>query len=177
MPRLIPSERGHLSEAGWTAEPFLEGQSIDPERMAALAPIVTRFQRLSHTLPQRPGFVSAREFRHKTKGGDIDLGAMPDGVAAACRAAFAALDDRTAIIHSDLTPSNILITPDGHIALIDWDEARRDHPAFDLAQLGQMTEVDTRTRLAWEVACCWKTEPERARALAAHLEPKRTQHG
>lgn len=170
VPRLIPSDRGHLSEAGWTAEPFLEGPPLDPKRMATLAPKIDRFQKLAAPLPQRPGFLSAREFLHKTKGGDIDLAAMPDALSAACRTAFAALDDRTTIIHGDLTPSNVLIAPDGRITLIDWDEARRDHPTFDLAAFGQTAKTEARARLAWEIACCWKTEPERARDLASrHL--------
>ena len=107
VPRLIPSDRGHLSEAGWTAEPFLEGQPTGPERLRKLGQRIARFQTLSAPLPQRPGFVSAREFLHTTKGGDIDLTAMPNKLANACRTAMAALDDRTAIIHSDLTPPNV----------------------------------------------------------------------
>ena len=35
-----------------------------------------------------------------------------DLAAAAITTALAALDDRTTIIHSDLAPSNVLMTPD-----------------------------------------------------------------
>ncbi len=175
VPRLIPSDRGNLSEAGWTAEPFLNGVPADPDRIRKLGPDIKQFQKHTHRIPQRPGFVSAHEFLHTTKGGDIDLTVVPDTLADAITAALAALDDRTAIIHSDLTPSNVLITPEGRTALIDWDEARRDHPAFDLAQFGAVTDVEARAALAWEIACCWKTEPERARDLAERLQKDHVQ--
>ena len=59
VPRLIPSDLGHIMEAGWTAEPFLDGAPVTADQMQDLAPLILRFQVLADPLPQRPGFVSA----------------------------------------------------------------------------------------------------------------------
>ncbi|MEM7718338.1 MAG: phosphotransferase [Pseudomonadota bacterium] len=170
VPRLIRSQQGALSEAGWTAEPFLEGQVIPEEDIGRLKPLMERFHKLSNRLAQRPGYLSAYDLLKANAGGDVDFTEMPTSVVSACRAAFAALDTpEMTVIHGDLNTSNVLQVNLGGIALLDWDEARRDHPAFDMAQLSPATQKEALACLAWEVACCWSKEPDRARNLAAEL--------
>lgn len=43
-------------------------------------------------------------------------------------------------VHGDLGVGNVLLT-DEHVALIDWDEARLDVPAFDFAHLPTDVEI------------------------------------
>lgn len=159
-----------MSERGWTAEPFIDGTPCVPAACTTLQAAIERFHDAVRPCPQRPGFLSSRDLIRQTAGGDIDLAVMPPALAETCRAAFSRLGAGTeSIVHGDLTTSNILRCPDGRFALLDWDEARRDRPAFDLAQLREPDADEARAALAWEVACCWTREPVRARALAKKL--------
>ncbi|WP_164738268.1 phosphotransferase [Frigidibacter oleivorans] len=169
-PGLIASAAGHLRVEGWTCEPWLPGVPAEAADLARIAPLVDRFHRNARPLPQRPGFVAAAEAGPRTAAGDLDLPAMPGDLAAACLRAWAPLAGQPmTALHGDLGPGNILMTVDGP-ALIDWDEARRDAPLFDLAALMQADDaVAARACLAWEVAVCWHVEPARARRLARGL--------
>ncbi len=63
---------------------------------------------------------------------------------------------------------------------MDWDEARVDVPAFDLAALPDDALADPstsgdrqllrRAALAWEVATCWTVEPDYARRCLRQLQ-------
>jgi len=46
-----------------------------------------------------------------------------------------AMQDTTAIVHGDLIPLNILFGLDGDCTLLDWELARIDHPAWDVASI------------------------------------------
>ena len=100
---------------------------------------------------------------------------MPEPLAASCRAAWAPLvGRRQTAIHGDLHSANLMLDTEGRPVLIDWDEARRDSPLFDLASIatGPASPVLARARLAWEVAAGWRTEPTYAKALATRLLEK-----
>ncbi|MCX8509109.1 MAG: phosphotransferase [Rhodobacteraceae bacterium] len=85
-------------------------------------------------------------------------------------AAFAAIADLPrAAIHGDLSHANMIRTGMGRVALIDWDEARLDACAFDLAGFAPVPDPFPRAHLAWEIASGWATEPGHARALAARM--------
>ncbi|MFL4470719.1 phosphotransferase enzyme family protein [Tateyamaria armeniaca] len=158
-PRLIPSLSGTLCVEGWTCEPFCEGTETPPDDIAGQ---VAALHKRGHDLPQRPGFASARDLVSADRGGDIDLAEMPRDLVKALRAQWAQLERPETAIHADLNPTNILRDADGRVTLVDWDEARRDVALFDLA------DPSHPARRAWEIACCWQIEPERARHLA-HL--------
>ena len=109
----------------------------------------------------------------RDRGGDVDLTAMPPALVARLRGAWASLPaGDEAAIHGDLHAGNLIWANTGP-ALIDWDEARRDLPAFDLMGGGPADPppdpVLARAHLAWEVAVCWAREPARARHLATRL--------
>jgi aminoglycoside phosphotransferase (APT) family kinase protein len=78
------------------------------------------------------------------------------------------------VVHGDLSLSNLLVTPEGRVALLDWDETKVDVSLFDEAALPDYEEGPGRIRgqralLAWEVAVSWHVEPEYAGRLAAEL--------
>lgn len=168
VPALLRSADGALSAQGLTLEPFIDGRPAQQANMAALLPRLQALHRTTITLPQRPGFASARELISAGGGGDIDMGLLPPDLAQACRAAWMRLTGAECAIHGDLSPANVLLTPEGP-ALLDWDEARRDLPIFDTMACRSPSPAQARAHLAWEVATCWQHEPDRARALACDL--------
>ncbi|MEM9475484.1 MAG: phosphotransferase [Pseudomonadota bacterium] len=169
VPSYLPSLDGALVEDGWTCEPLIEGRSFAPGDMPKMAPMLAAFHRATASMGQRPGLRSSGDLLSERAGGDVDLGAMPDAVVLACRAAWANVaGSPEAVVHGDLTPAN-LIWSDAGPALLDWDECRRDLTLFDRVQVRGGTAEDERAVLAWEVACCWTREPARARRLAATL--------
>ncbi|WP_108259619.1 M20/M25/M40 family metallo-hydrolase [Mangrovicoccus ximenensis] len=162
---------GRASHAG---SAFADGRSAISElarvilRLDALTDLaVEALHAACRTLPQRPGFASARELLTLDDGGDLHLAALPADVAETIRDAWHALTHRReTVIHGDLTPGNLLACPDGRTALIDWDESRRDLALFDLGQIGPVDSREWRAILAWEVACSWAEHPAHAaRAL------------
>ncbi|MDP3341050.1 phosphotransferase enzyme family protein [Frigidibacter sp.] len=170
VPRLIASGQGRLIEDGWTCEPFLEGRPFAPADLAGIAGRIEGMHRRTAAMPQRPGFVGAVDLAGGAEaGGDVDLRAMPVPLADACQAAWGALRGLTrAGIHGDLGPGNLLWSASGQPALLDWDEARVDAVLFDTGQCGADVPAPiSRALLAWEIACCWQVEPERATGLAA----------
>lgn len=167
VPELLESEDGNLVESGWTCEQYVRGEQIHACEKAALRPYLASFHSATSSIPQRPGFRSSVELLALPSGGDVDLDAMPRELVKKCRQAWAAVSNRqTAVIHGDLNSANIIKTKDGGIALIDWDECRRDLTLFDLGVVSDDDDGAKRARLAWEIACSWLVEPGRAQNLA-----------
>lgn len=167
MPTPLRSRRGAFVVDGWTCEPFCAGAPTAPK---IIADRVARLHRATINLPQRDGFECARSLLTKESGGDIDLQAMPAGLVAQIRTAWQAVADDTTAVHGDLNPANILTDGKGVTTLIDWDEARRDHPLFDTVTWTEEPSIETRrATLAWEIACSWQTEPSHARDLVPAL--------
>ncbi len=170
VPQMMPSRHGALVDDGWTCETFVAGEPLTAPEMPVIQPLIQRFHDLAAKVAQRPGFRSSRSLLRHRAGGDVDLGAMPPALVQACRAAWRAMPaGPQSIVHGDLNPGNLLRCADGRIALLDWDECRRDLVVFDLGQLRTPDPVEARALLAWEVACSWRIEPNRARRLAQHL--------
>ena len=167
--RPIPSHRGRLVEAGWTCEPALEGAPFRPDDLPRIAPLLSAFLGRTRGLPQRPGFRSTAQLLHVPRGGDVDLTAMPPALVAACRKAWRGISTVPhAAVHGDLGAQNLLWCADDRPVLFDWDEARRDAPLLDLIQVraDRPMRAHDHAHMAWEIACCWRYEPTRARALA-----------
>ncbi|MEL6887926.1 MAG: phosphotransferase [Pseudomonadota bacterium] len=158
-PHPIRAADGHYVVDGWTCEPFVAGQPCDPQALRQLWPRLTGF-------PQRPGFAAAKTLQYLPRGGDVDLSRMPPPLVRALRKAWGALTEQgTCVVHGDLNHSNLIRTAYA-ITVIDWDEARMDHPGFDRAALAHASHIEARAAQAWEIACCWHLEPTRARRLA-----------
>ncbi|NUB43812.1 phosphotransferase [Fertoebacter nigrum] len=151
VPMPCPARDGRLAVAGWTVEPYLAGQSALPAELPALAAPLARFHRRTAGFPQRPGW-------HPP--------GLPQGVGAQVRRVWP--EGRQAVIHGDLHAGNVLRLPCGRLALLDWEEARRDAPAIDRAALAGFAG-QRRLHAAVEVLACWRAEPARARAMARTL--------
>lgn len=125
---------------------------------------------------------------HADHAADVDLTAMPPEAISLVRAHWQTLlaqpvaavsPERQCVVHGDFGPGDVLID-DHDVGIIDWDEARVDVPAFDLAALpedaltAQSRPGDLRllrkSALAWEVATCWTIEPDYARRCLSELQ-------
>ena len=170
VPQQIPTPDGRWSAAGWTCETFVHGVPATEADRAQLHQSLAAFHDTTAQFAQRPGFADTKTLQTATRGGDVDLGNMPAAIVTACRAAWrAAAKGPHCVVHSDLSLGNIIRCADGRLAVIDWDEARRDDAMFDRAVVQPATAKEARAVLAWEVACCWIQEPVRARRLARDL--------
>ncbi len=170
VPPPLLSQNGQLVVNGWTCEPWLEGVPSGADTLRALGPQLSAFHAATRIGSQRPGFLSARDLLWMEQGGDVDLSGMPSDLVSACREAWHPIsEEKQCAIHGDLFAENVLCCPDGRFALIDWDEARRDVPGFDLVHVAQTSASWHRAHLAWEVACSWTVEPDYARQLAEKL--------
>lgn len=169
VPHPIRSQSGQYIEQGWSCEPFIAGQPFPPAEMHRLAAPLRRFQQATHAVQQRPGFLAARDFLHHDRGGDIDLSRIPSDIVFLCRAAWRRIEHRpVCAVHGDLHLSNLLLTANNRIALLDWDECRKDAGVFESFQLGP-AEAGRDVEMAvtaWEIACSWDLEPEYAGRLA-----------
>jgi hypothetical protein len=58
--------------------------------------------------------------------------------------------------------------PDGRLALVDWEEARRDVVGADLGALDNWHGAK-RAHAAVELSACWQREPIRGRSMARLL--------
>ncbi|MGX9356324.1 phosphotransferase family protein [Roseobacteraceae bacterium S113] len=166
-----PTLTGTLAHDGWTMERHVPGRALTAAERTRLRQTLRRLQRSAVDVPQRPGFRSARDLLTETRGGDIDLDPMPEATLRKCRAAWARVPSTpVTLCHGDLNGTNIAVAPWGQFVLYDWDEARVDHPLFDMVAIGALDHrVPRRAALAYEIATCWHLEPERAMSLAQQL--------
>lgn len=173
IPDYVLNDDGEIIHDSVTLETFIAGHHPKTLPIASLTARLQHFHTLCQTLPQRPGFASATELLNQMQGGDVDLTLLPDELVHCCRKAWSHLKHQpTTVIHGDLNPGNVIVTPDNRLALIDWDEARVDSPMFDTIAL-QSAELrnalDYQAQLAFEIASSWQREPEYARSLIPRL--------
>lgn len=172
VPSHLPSSVGALSEDGWICEPFLAGRPATETGRSGLVDVLAATRARTCSLPQRPGFLGARDLLTADAGGDVDIRALPPDLVRQIRSAWAAVAGETsALVHGDLSLANIRVAADGAPILLDWDEARRDAPSFDLAALApDATPAATRALPAWGIAVSWHAEPRYARTLARRFD-------
>ena len=168
VPTVVPALDGSRSVAGWVVQRWLPGRTPHADDWPAVAAELRRLHSLTESWPQRPGFASAADLLTASQGGDVDLSTMPPEAVAMCRSAWRALPPARAVIHGDPGAPNIRITPEG-VGFLDWDEARVDNPALDLADLPGAPAVARRAVDAWEAACSWQLEPAYAQTRLARL--------
>jgi aminoglycoside phosphotransferase (APT) family kinase protein len=172
VPEVIATASGSRRAEHLVVTEFISGRAPVDEDDRRRARYLTRLHELTADSDQRPGFRTARELVTLNSSGDIDLTAMPDDVVEVCRAAWTALPPGPlAVVHGDPRPDNWLVAYDGDPVLVDWDEARVDHPWLDLGALPPqatgLTEKQAHiARLAWcayDVAAQWQRDNEYAR--------------
>lgn len=164
VPVPIPTADGRLFADGLIVMTYVEGAPPETEAdWRRVADVLRQLHRSTQGWPQRPGWRSSLELLHAESGTRIDLGAMPAEAVARCRAAWARFaGHRTCVVHGNPTnPGNVRVTAD-RVALIDWDEARVDVPALDLALPHNAASLDAdaheaaaQASAAWEAAVCW----------------------
>ena len=136
VPDMVAGADGFLVQHGWTCEQFIDGDGLPSRDLADVLPMVRAFHRATRDVAQRPGFLASYDLILMECGGDVDVSGIPADVVALCRAAWASLAERPrGVVHGDLNPTNMIRCFDGRIALVDWDECRRDVVDFDLYPL------------------------------------------
>src|SRR5699024_4522278 len=147
---------------GWHMLTYIPGAVLEAQDDPRLAKALGALHIATMGWPQRPGSLGARDLLTHDQGGDVDLSSMPRQLVDQIRAAWSALPiSDHCVVHGDAGPGNAVITRDGKCALIDFDEARVDNPAFDIGTSPQAQ----RAQLGWEIATCWHLEPLYAQAL------------
>ena len=167
VPAPIPTTDGRLYADGLVVMTYVEGgPPATEDDWRRVADTLRRLHELTREWPQRPGWRSSIDLLHTETGTKIDLTAMPAEAVERCRAAWARLVGReTSVVHGNPdNPGNVRVTAD-RVTLIDWDEARVDVPALDLALPhnaagldGDELDVASHAAAAWEAAVCWKDE-------------------
>ncbi len=145
--------------------------------------VAEELQRLHERFPghrQRPGCCVVTELDPTGRSVDADLSKLPDDVVDDLLAAFASVEGvEVSVIHGDPNPSNIRMTEEGGVALLDWDESRVDLTYHDLSELSvQILDDEEHHRAAclsdaWEAANAWILEPEYAAARLESLRSRR----
>ncbi len=189
VPAVAPAGGGDRAHEGVVVQSFLPGRPPHTtDEWQRVAAAISTVHEVTRSWPQRPGSAGATQLLQATRGADVDLTAMPLDAVALVRACWRALlaqpataasPERQCVVHGDLGPGNVLIDDDG-VGIIDWDEARVDVPAFDLAALPDDALADPSTSgdrqllrtaaLAWEVATWWTVEPDYARRCLRQLQ-------
>jgi len=193
VPTAVPTADGSNHQRGVWVAPFLPGGSPRSSRnWQEVAETVAALHSLTASWPQRPGAASARDLLLVTAGADVNLLAMSAETMALVRASWRALLEQVtpdahgfgeSVVHGDLGPGAVLVDDSGGggVSLIDFDEARVDVAAFDLAGLPRPVRKQSGATaklndgvlelagLAWETATCWVIEPDYARRCLQQL--------
>ena len=155
VPELITAPSGLMIHEGWTIETFLAGSPARHTDLHRIAPQIAAFHRATRTMPPRPDHPPMSQRRLN----------LPRNIARTCQSIFP-LDAQCAI-HGDLHAGNLLRLPNGNLALIDWEECRRDSPLYDYVALVHPAFAPLHT--AYEIAAGWHIEPGYTRKLVHRL--------
>lgn len=161
-PAFLTTSDGRLCAAGWTLETFAAGRAATAAETRALASRLGHLHAATAGIAQRPGHARAAAVARGAASLDGSLAALPAPLARRIGDLLSSATGPASAIHADFTAANLILTATGPV-LIDWDEARADLASFDRDPAGAPH------RRAWEVLCCWQTEPARARRLARDL--------
>jgi len=179
VPLPVAATDGSWSHEGVVVQHWLTGEPPSSDGDWELA--AAELQRLHSScadIAQRPGCVAVPELSARSKSVDADLAAVPRDVAELVLDVFASFADvPTSLIHGDPMGSNIRITTDGEVGLLDWDESRVDLVWHDLSNLGvRVLDEEAHGRAlrlsdAWEAVNAWTCEPSYAQMRLANLRP------
>ena len=168
VPTLVPSSDDRLFVDNTIVMEEIDGVRPPETRWAEIMDAVAKVHPATPDWPQRPGFASSADLLVQDSGGDVDLSVMPGEIVARCRRAWAMLPDMAfTAVHGDPNAGNAIASSSGQLVLIDWDEARVDHPWLELGALGPSRSrlsgkdaaIAYQASVAWEVSTCWTHEP------------------
>jgi aminoglycoside phosphotransferase (APT) family kinase protein len=135
-----------------------------------------RLHDIGGNVAQRPDCCTIVELPSVGRSADAQLTDLPPDIRQTLVEVFESFDDvPVSLIHGDPGPSNIRITDDGRVGLLDWDESRVDVVWHDLSNLGVQVLSDedharaARLSDAWETANAWIAELDYARQRLAQL--------
>jgi len=177
VPLPVSTQDGNWSHAGVVVQHWLDGEppsSDDDWELVAAVP--QRLHSACSDIEQRPGCLAVSALSATSRSVDADLAEVPGDVLDLVLEVFASFDGvPMSLIHGDPTGSNIRITADGEVGLLDWDESRVDLTWHDLSNLGvRVLDEDSHRRAlrlsdAWEAVNAWTCEPDYARTRLANL--------
>ncbi len=177
VPVPLLTDDGRPSDNGLVVQQWINGsEPTSRDDWELVAAELKRLHACFASHRQRPGCQVVTELNRVSRSVDADMSALPDGAASEMLAVFATMSDvATSVVHGDPGPSNLRVTDDGRVGLLDWDESRVDVVHLDLANLGVRVLPDDehqralRCADAWEAANAWTAEPAYARRRFAQL--------
>lgn len=179
VPAIVPALDGRRHVDGLVVMEFVDGHPPGSTReWRAVADYLRRVHALGVGWSQRPGWASSLDLLTREESPVVDLAGMPADSVQRCRRAWRRLAAAgLTVVHGDPNDRNVLITTEG-VVLLDWDEARVDVPALDLAAVpGRACPLRGRDRWAaeqalhsWEAAACWAADPLYARRRLDQVE-------
>ncbi len=177
VPVPVSTATGSYSHEGVVVQYWIDGVPPSSEQEWRL--VAAELQRLHATctdISQRPGCMVVTELDQRSRSVDADMAALPEDIAQLVLEVFASFDDvAVSLIHGDPGRSNIRITDQGEVGLLDWDESRVDVTWHDLSNLGVIvldSEAHRRANQlsdAWEAINAWTAEPDYARVRLQNL--------
>lgn len=183
VPTPLLTDDGSLSVHGVVVQHWIDGR--EPHTDHEWRSVADELQRLHEMFAghrQRPGCTTVTGLDRTGRSVDADVAALPADVADDVLAVFAAFAEvggaDTSVIHGDPGRTNVRITHDGRVGLLDWDESRVDIVDLDLANLAMQVLDDRRHRRAqaladaWETVNAWTVEPDYARRRLAALRAR-----
>lgn len=179
VPRIVPALDGRRHVAGTVVMEFVDGRPpASTGEWRDVADYLRRVHAVGASWSQRPGWASSLDLLTVATSPVVDLGAMPAEAVRRCRRAWRRLAGAAlTVVHGDPNERNVRMTNEG-VVLLDWDEARVDAPALDLAAIpGDACPLDGADRWvaeqalhAWEAAACWAANWPYAQGRLDHVE-------
>jgi aminoglycoside phosphotransferase (APT) family kinase protein len=189
VPRPIETDDGRQSNEGTFVTTFLPGrQPAAKEDWERVLAVLRDLHQFTSGYLQRPGFAASAVLLHESKGGDVDLNFMEDADVDLIRRAWRAVQvGPLSVVHGDPGAPNIVMSEEGGVGLLDWDEARVDVGWFDLAAVPESVDLPTgpavsrqaviTAGVAWEAATSWIAEPDYAQHRMVELRSRQETTG
>jgi Ser/Thr protein kinase RdoA (MazF antagonist) len=177
VPTPLRTADGQLSRNQVVVQRWIDGREPTSEAdWRLVAAELVRLHEVGARWTQRPTCLAVTQLGRMSRSVDADLSVIPEDIVQEILAVFAEFGDvPTSVVHGDPGASNIRITAEGRVGLLDWDESRVDVVFHDLSNLGCQVLSDTkharagRLSDAWETANAWVAEPEYAMRRLADL--------
>jgi Ser/Thr protein kinase RdoA (MazF antagonist) len=178
VPAPIACNIGTLSHDGVVVQEWIDGhEPSSDDEWSLVATELMRLHASCADVAQRPGCMAVTDLTATSRSVDAEMSAIPTDATDVILGIFNSYRHiSVSLIHGDPNASNIRITNDGRVALLDWDESRVDVVWHDLSNLGIQVLGDAdhagaqRLSNSWEAANAWTAEPGYAQRRYAALQ-------